>query len=119
MECALAGIPTLLIDREGWKRSRFYQLGENKIVFEDWPTLMDALMEHWKSREIPGFGIWPTSFLYELDPFRDGRAAERMGNYLHNLIQGFEKGLDRETILEETAQRYRKQWGTEKVTSIG
>ena len=66
---------------------------------------------------IPGFGDW-SPIIDDLDPFRDGKAAQRMGNYLNWLIQGFEKGLDRGTNLEETAERYRKQWGADKVLSV-
>ena len=38
-----------------------------------------------------------------------------MGNYLNQLISGFEKGLDRKAILENAAEIYAKEWGSDKI----
>jgi hypothetical protein len=57
--------------------------------------------------------------LEELDPFRDGRAAERMGTYLQWLVQGFQAGLDRETVMADAAERYTQRWGQDKITDMG
>ena len=118
MEAALAGIRTLLIDREGWPVSPLYQLGVGKVVFCSWPELWSACEEHWsRPGGTPGFGDW-SPMIDELDPFRDGRAAERMGTYLHWLIRGFESGLPRETLLADAAERYCKIWGRDKITEV-
>ncbi len=116
LEAALAGTPTLMLDRYGWKRSRIYKLGE-KVVFQGLPLLWEALMEHWNKQAIPGFGDW-SPIMDEFDPFRDGKAAHRMGTYLHWLIQGYEKGQDREVILADAAAKYCKQWGRDKVVQM-
>ena len=118
LECALEGLPTLLIDREGCPNSKLYELPVGKVIFKSWPETIDAVMEHFNTPQgIPGFGDW-SSIIDELDPFRDGKAAYRMGTYLHWLIQGFEKGMEREEIMAEAADRYRKQWGADKVISV-
>ena len=115
LECALEKLPTLLIDREGAPSSKFYELPKGKVIFKDWPEALDAVMEYFQSEKgIPGFGDW-TSIIDELDPFRDGKAAYRMGNYLNQLISGFEKGLDRKAILENAAEIYAKEWGSDKI----
>ena len=117
LECAFEGLPTLLIDSEGYLNSKLYELPEGKVVFKDWPETIDAVMEHFQTPGgVSGFGDW-SSILDELDPFRDGKAAYRMGTYLHWLIQGFEKGMEREEIMYETAEKYKKQWGADKVLS--
>ena len=54
----------------------------------------------------------------DLDPFRDGRAAQRMGTYLEWLMEGFKAKLPRETILADAAERYSKIWGKDKIFSI-
>jgi hypothetical protein len=120
VEASLAGVPTLFMDHDNWHMSQFYQLGKEKVVFQSWQSLWDTLLEHWKLQQgIPGFGDW-SPLLDDLDPFRDGKAAERMGTYLNWLIQGFEEGIDREVIMADTADRYCKQWGSDKVkTNIG
>ena len=43
IECALQGIPTLLIDREGAHRSIFNDLPKEKIIFKDWPSIILAI----------------------------------------------------------------------------
>jgi hypothetical protein len=115
LECALGGVPTLLIDREGSPYSKLYDLPEGKVIFKDWPSAINATLEYFNSHEsIPGFGDW-TSIIDDLDPFRDGMAASRMGTYLKWLIDGYENGLEREEIMANAAERYKKQWGEDKV----
>ena len=118
VEAALAGAPTLLLDREGWSRGILNQLEKGKVVFSDWDSLWQACDEFWeRDRDFKGFGDW-SSIIDDLDPFRDGRAAERMGIYLDWIIQGFKGGLDREIILKNAADRYRDQWGQDKIVTI-
>jgi len=119
MESALAGVPTLLLDREGWPVSSLHRLARGRVVFTDWHDLWRACQEHWESpKGIPGFGDW-SSIINEIDPFRDGRAAERIGTYLSWLLEGFKAGLSRDTILADAAARYTKIWGKDKVADIG
>lgn len=118
LECALAGIPTLLMDREGWSVSPLYNLGLGRVVFQNWEHLWDRCLEHWENPQgIPGFGDW-SPLLDQLDPFRDGRGAERMGTYLKWMIDDFKGGCDRETVMANAAERYGKIWGRDKVVSI-
>lgn len=117
-ECALADIPTLLLDREGWPVSPLYQLGVGKVVFTEWDSLWKSCQEHWKRPNgIPGFGDW-SSMIDLFDPFRDGRAAERMGTYVQWLLHSFQKGCGRNHALEEASEKYRKAWGQDKILAI-
>ena len=115
LECALAGLPTLLIDREGCPNHKLYNFPKDSIIFEDWSVALDRTIEYLQTPGgIPGFGDW-SDFIDELDPFRDGKAAERMGDYLNELIKGFNKGLDREIIMADAAEQYAKIWGSDKI----
>ncbi len=117
-ESALAGVPSLLVDREGWRWSKLYELGEGNVVFSDWPSCLEGIFDYWKAPQEHGdFGNW-SPLMDELDPFQDGRGAERMGNYLHHLIEGFNKGHKREFILENAAEEYAARWGHDKILSI-
>jgi len=111
-EAALAGVPTLLLDRDGWRDSLLYKLG-NKVVFQDWDTLWETVQQYFSNET--KIGNWD-SLITKLDPFRDGRSAERIGSYLQELIQGFEQGKKRNIIMEEAAENYAKQWGQDKIT---
>jgi len=117
-EAALAGVPTLLLDREGVPFSKMYRLGKEKVVFTDWDSLWKACKDYWISKgDIPGFGDWAL-LLDEIDPFRDGKAAERMGTYLKWILDGFKGGLGRDTILADAADRYAKLWGKDKIIEV-
>jgi hypothetical protein len=118
LECALEGIPTLLIDREGGPENKLRELPKGKVIFENWPDTIDALMVHFrKPQGIPGFGDW-SGIIDEFDPFKDGKAATRIGTYLHWLIQGFEQGLERDKIMVNAAERYCQQWGYDKIFTM-
>tara|TARA_Y100000590_G_scaffold429761_1_gene542648 strand:+ start:364 stop:543 length:180 start_codon:yes stop_codon:yes gene_type:complete len=56
--------------------------------------------------------------LADLDPFRDGKAAERIGNYINWMVEGLDSGKDRGRVLDECALRYRQEWGSDKVVSV-
>ena len=117
-ESALTGVPTLMLDQEGWPESKLYDLGLGKVVFNDWNSLWDACKDYFDSnRQIDNFGDW-SPLLNEWDTFRDGRAAERIGNYLHWMITDLKEGLPRETIMENAAERYCQKWGYDKITSV-
>jgi hypothetical protein len=118
MESALAGVRTLIVDRDGMPLSPLNQLGADRVIFRDWDALWDACLEHWRlPNGSPGFGDW-TPLLETLDPFRDGRAALRMGTYLEWMLEGLNAGRHREVVLAEAAQRYAEAWGHDKVTSV-
>lgn len=117
LEAALAGVPTLLLDREGWKVSEMYRLGLGRVVFQSWDSLWQALAERRESGRIQELGDW-SSMLDTFDPFRDGRAAERMGTYLLWLFEGLNKGGTRDLVMAEAAERYGRLWGRDKVVQI-
>ncbi len=118
IECALAGVPTVMLDREGWPVSRLNALGP-EVVFKEWNGLWQALEDHWR---MPGgnprLGNW-SAMIHEFDPFRDGRAAMRMGTYLQWLLEGFKAGLPRATVLADAAQQYMDKWGKDKIIAVG
>lgn len=118
LEAALAGTPTVMLDLEGWTLSPLYRLGVGRCVFTDWDSLWTAASEHWRRPGgVPGFGDW-TPMLAELDPFRDGRAARRMGDYLAWLRDGLDAGLGRERAMSDAAERYAKAWGAWTIEEI-
>lgn len=119
MEAALAGVPTLLLDREGWSFSKLYDLGKGRVVFNDWESLWDVLAGFQRfPKGIKGFGDW-APLLDKIDPFRDGRAAERIGTYLQWLLDGFKAGLPRDIVMADAAERYCRIWGHDKITKVG
>jgi hypothetical protein len=118
VETALAGAPTLLLDHERWSASPLNRLGAGTVVFRSLDELWETCLRHRSSPGgVPGFGDW-SPILDEIDPFRDGCAAERMGTYIHWLLEGFQAGLDRQTVMADAAERYCARWGRDKITEV-
>jgi len=114
----LTGVPTLLLDNEGVSESPLLKLGKGRVIFNDMDHIWSTCMEHWnRPGGIPGLGDW-SDMLDELDPFRDGRAAERTGAYLGWLMEGFKARLPRETVMADASERYSKMWGKDKIFSV-
>jgi hypothetical protein len=114
-EAFLAGTPTLLIDRAYMYQHPYYKWGRDNVVFDNWDMLFAALTKYRHDpTSVPDFGDW-APVLDQLDPFVDGRAAERMGSYIHLLVKGIDKGLSITETLEQARQRYVELWDADKV----
>lgn len=114
VESALAGVKTLLMDLEGWPLSPLHKLGPD-VVFKDWLSAWEACVEYFQDPQSrPHFGDW-SSMIDELDPFHDGRAAERMSAYLKELLEGLRRQETPSNVMEMAAERYAHRWGKDKV----
>jgi len=117
LEAALSGTPTLLIDKFGYQ-DKILDLLDNNIIFDKWENLWESCEEYMNSKStINNFGDW-SFIINDLDPFRDGKAAERVGTYLSWIVAGFNSGKSRDSVLSEAAQRYTTIWGEDKITSV-
>ena len=107
-----------MLDDEGWPSSQLYKSGEGRVVFNDWSSLWGACLDFLNDkRSQSSIGNWQ-NILDDLDPFRDGKAAERMGSYLQWLLDGLKEGKDRETVMENAADRYGKIWGHNNILKV-
>ena len=118
IESALAGTPTMFIDRAPLNYHPLYALGEGEVVFKDWDSLWGRIKA---SREnptfMPSFGNGSAK-LSEFDPFRDGRAAERIGSYIGWAAKGLQEGLSSGETMARARDRYVKLWGADKEVSL-
>ena len=115
LECALSNLPTLIIDREGNPNHKFRELKDNEVVFYNWSDTIDAVIEHFENPyENKNFGNW-ANIVDQFDPFRDGKAAYRIGTFNKWLLDGFKEGKNRDIILENAVDRYANTWGSDKV----
>ena len=118
LECGLAGVPSVMLDLPQMTYHPLYGLGEGDVVFRSWDELWSALKSYRRDpKSAPRFGSW-SAMLNTLDPFRDGRSAERIGAYVGSLAAGLERGLSREETLEQTGQRFAQLWGEDKVVRL-
>ncbi len=92
-----------------------HSLGENRCVFYDPEALKQAVLEYIANPETnPHLGD-ASPILDEFDPFRDGKASERIGEYISWYLEGLDKNLEKDVALQEATQRYATKWGAEKV----
>jgi hypothetical protein len=117
LEASLSGTPTLLIDKFGWTDNKLDLLG-NDIIFKDWESLWNYCNNYISSKfKIDNFGDW-SNLIDELDPFHDGKAAERMGTYLFWLKNEFEKNSSKKEVLNLVANKYIDKWGYDKIQRV-
>ena len=116
IECALAGVATLIIDREVSPFHNFYKyLKKDEVIFSDWDDAIYAAKEFLNSSDNKNrIGNWE-NILNEMDPFCDGKGALRMGSYLSYLKEGYELGMSKEHVLERSSEKYSKKWGSDKI----
>lgn len=118
LETALIGTPSLLLDREQLSPHALHVLERGRVVFTHWPQLWQAVQTYRDHPErLPGFGDW-SAWLATCDTFRDGRAAERIGAHVGQLMQTLGRGASREQALAHAAEHYAARWGQDKVTCL-
>ncbi len=111
LEAYLVGIPTILLDTEGFRAHPFHAWGRGTVVFNDWKSLRDALEQY---RSAPDahrqFGDWSPG-LNDLDPFQDGHAAVRIGRYISWVYGALNAGAAPQQALGIASDRFAQRWG--------
>jgi len=115
LESYLSGTPTVFIDLEKLYSNPIYQWGKGKVVFDRLDNLFSAIQQFRNDpKSIPGFGDLST-WAKDRDPFKDGNASLRIGQYINWLLEMFNQGKTREDAIEYANQRYAELWGRENV----
>jgi len=117
LESALAGCRVLYLDLEGLHSFPEYEFGRGTIVFDNLDNLLGALDRY---RRNPGSfvdlgNIDMMPMIKQKDPFRDGKAAERIGQYLHWLLLAFERGETKDEAIGYANRNFGDMWGSEHV----
>ena len=97
------------------KYCTLHNLGPNRCAFYDLESIKSALLQYFDDPQSnPNLGD-ASSVLDEFDPFRDGKAGERIGEYVSWYLEGLSKGLNREGALQYSTRKYANKWGFDKV----
>ena len=116
LEAKLTGTPTILVDTEGLRSHPFYQWGKERILFDNWKSLREAVELYREHPEAESkLGNWNPE-LDEMDPFQDGQAGLRMGKFVAWVYDALKKGIHRNQAMAEAAAKYGKRWGSSHVT---
>lgn len=117
LENFLSGSRVAYLDLEGLYSYPEYRNGKNTLVFDNLDDLTSAIRRYRQNREAFGeFGnINLAPGIKDKDPFHDGRAAARMGQYINWLLDMFNQGKRREDAIEYADRIYAERWGEKNV----
>jgi hypothetical protein len=115
-ESIMAGTRTIIYNPQRSGSKIFYSNNAlNRRIFEDNRLMIDAILRYANGQDD---SIGDCSDIFSLiDPFGDGKGAERMGKYLQWCLEGFDTGQRGDTVLEKANELYIRQWGEDKVTN--
>ena len=114
VESVLSGTPTLYLDHDNWHTIKINYFGKNKFIFNNWNDLWNSVEDFFKSKK--NFNSYHTSeYLNYLDPYRDGLASYRIGEYLNDLLNGFDRNIKAIDTIELANNKFKKKWGKDKI----
>ena len=106
LESRLAGVPSLMIDLDGFRDDIYHSWGRGTTVFDDWPSLREAVERYRADPEgYPELGDWSPG-IHKIDPFRDGNASLRIGLYVGLVFEALKGGAGKGEALSEAAEKY-------------
>ncbi|UCH92867.1 MAG: hypothetical protein JSV88_21580 [Candidatus Aminicenantes bacterium] len=116
-ESVMTGTPTVVYNPMRVGSSIFYRNnGLNQRIFEDSETMIAAIRKYADGID-DSIGDC-SDILPFIDPFNDGKGAERMGQFVQWCLEGFAAGMKREPVIQKANEWYTEKWGKDKVTSI-
>lgn len=118
IEAVAGGGRAIHYDTTYLKRHEFYGWGYERIIFDNLERLMSALKRYKKDpKSKSALGDW-SLYADKLDPFRDGRGAERIGIYMRWLLESFDEGKSRHEVIQYANKLYVERWGKDKVIDM-
>ena len=118
LEAYLSNTPSVFLDLECMYSSDVYKWGRGKVVFDDKEDLYRAIQKYRQNPDsIPGFGNLD-SWAKERDPFRDGKASLRMGQYINWVYERLADGDTRNEAIEYANRNFAKSWGWDNIVKF-
>ena len=120
-EAALNGSRVIFLDYERIDQGPqkpyciLHSLGSNRCVFYEPELLREAILNYFENPETNPFLGDATPILDQLDPFRDGKASQRIGEFVASYLQELDNGLSSDDAVRLATDRYAKKWGQDKV----
>jgi len=118
IEAAIAGGRAVHCDIAGHSSHPYYKWGRDKLVFDDIDSLIASLKRYRDSgKGVSDIGDW-SGYLDRIDPYRDGRAGERAGNYMKFALEALTAGGNREDAVVSANRLYSQKWGNGKIIEM-
>ena len=118
---ALKGAKVLFLDYEKMGQGLlkpygiFHSLGPKRCVFSEPEILKEAILEYINNPESNPYLGDASPILDKIDPFRDGKASQRIGEYVKWYLEGVDQNLSKDDSIRKATDKYAEKWGTDKV----
>ncbi|MFA5093802.1 MAG: hypothetical protein WC512_01000, partial [Candidatus Omnitrophota bacterium] len=100
IEAAIAGGRAVHCDIAGHGFHPYYKWGKDELIFDDIDRLITALKGYRDSgKGSSDIGNW-SRYLDRMDPYRDGQAGKRAGNYIRFVLDALGNGDSREGAID-------------------
>ena len=110
MECVLKNNKGIFFDLVNIKslEEDWFNWGEGKVIFNNKDELIDKIKKILKGESSnKEFGEW-TNYKDFLDPYKDNKGSERVGNYINTLLKFFKKQVGLPGALEKANKEFKK-----------
>ena len=92
-----------------------HSLGSNRCVFYQPDLLRKAIVNYFENPESnPNLGD-ATPIIDQLDPFRDGKASQRIGEFVEWYLEKLDGGFNPDDAVRYATDKYAEKWGQDKV----
>ncbi|MGR3301660.1 MAG: hypothetical protein ACUZ8I_04055 [Candidatus Scalindua sp.] len=119
LESIMAGVPSFYLDLEKLYSQEEYKFGKDVFVFDNLEKLKEAILAFKNDRTSLKYPEVFTKVLQAKDPFQDGKAINRIGDYLFWLLEKFNAGEGREVAMDYACNSYAQKWGTQNIIREG
>ena len=118
---ALEGARVLYVDYEKLDQgplkryNLLHSLGPKRCVFYDPESLKETVLEYFIN---PGTNPYlgdVSPVLDRIDPFRDGKASQRIGEFVAGYLEGLDTGSSPDDAVRNAVDKYAEKWGKDKV----
>ena len=116
LDCVLnnKNIRAVFFDYPNIKQSEpdLYSWGENRVVFDNLEKMMNQIKKFkLNPQSNKDFGLWPKNYLEHFDSYRDGKSRQRIEDYISDLSEAFNGGLDNKEAINIANLNFAKKWG--------
>ena len=118
---ALSGSRAIYLDYERIdqgplkKYSKIHQLGKDHCVFHDPEQLIESIVRFYKFPDEMNYLGDMSSVIKYYDPFNDGKAGERIGDFIGWYLEYTNLGHNQKESLEYAVNKYQSDWGEQYV----
>ena len=115
LEARLIGVPSILVDMEGFKSHSFYEWGRDKVVFDNWESLREAVESYrFQPALFSELGDW-SPVLTEYDAFQDGQAGLRLGYFIRWVYESLKQGKSKEEAIKSATDHFARKWDVDHI----